>query len=126
MPTGPTPSIFDLRNRLVRAEAALRSIEKALDALFKRINVNRKRDPELDAVLDALAAIRHGLDHARGDRSKDVEPIPECPGIALSFEEVLPENDPTGEPEEVRLYTEDEGGEGRVLRAVIPAKLPEN
>ena len=66
------PRLSPARNRLVRAEAALRSIERALDALFKRINVNRKRDPELDAVLDALAAIRHGLDHARGDRSKDV------------------------------------------------------
>lgn len=125
MPAGPTPSIFDLRNRLVRAEAALRSIERALDALFRRINVNRKRDPEIDAVIETLAAIRHGLDHARGDRSKDLEPIPECPGIALSFEDVLPENDPGGEPEELRLYTEDEDGEGKVLRAVIPTKLPE-
>ena len=125
MPTGPTPSIFDLRNRLVRAEAALRSIERALDALFRRVNVNRKRDPELDAVLDALAAIRHGLDYARGDRSKDVEPVTPPYEISMSAEDVAPENDPTGEPEEVRLYTEDEDGEGKVLRAVIPTKLPE-
>ena len=44
----------------------------------------------------------------------------------MSAEDVAPENDPSGEPEQVRLYTEDEGGEGRVLRAVIPTKLPEN
>lgn len=124
MPTGPTPSIFDLRNRLVRAEAALRSIERALDALFRKINVNRKRDAELDAVLEALAAIRHGLDHARGDRSKDLEPVTPPYEISMSAENVLPENDPTGEPEEVRLYTEDD--DGRKLAAVIPIKLPEN
>lgn len=126
MPPAPTPSIFDLRNRLVRAEAALRSIEKALDALFKRVNVNRKRDPELDAVLDALAAIRHGIEHSRGDRSRELQPEPRSPGIALSLEDVPPENDPTGEPEAVRIYTQDGDGEEKVLRAVIPTRLPEN
>ena len=115
MPSGPTPSIYDLRSRLTRAEAALRSIERALDALFKRVNVNRKRDPELDAVLDALAAIRHGLDHARGDRSKDVEPAPE----PLSFGADAEEDD-----ESVRVHVSDE--RGRRLAAVLPTKLPEN
>lgn len=115
MPTGPAPSIFDLRNRLVRAEAALRSIERALDALFRRVNVNRKRDPELDAVVEALAAIRHGLDHARGDRSKDVEPVPE----PLSFGADAGEDD-----ESVRVHVSDE--RGRRLAAVLPTKLPEN
>lgn len=115
MPTGPAPSIFDLRNRLVRAEAALRSIERALDALFKRINVNRKRDPDLDAVLEALAAIRHGLDHARGDTSKDVEPEHEPLAFGADAEE---------DDESVRVHVSDE--RGRRLAAVIPAKLPEN
>ena len=124
MPTGRDPSPYDLHNRLVRAEAGLRSVERALENLFRRVNVNRKRDPELDAVLEALAAIRHGLDHARGDRSKELRPEPVFHGISLSIEDVVPENDPTGEPEAVRLYTEDD--EGRKLAAVIPTKLPEN
>lgn len=115
MPSGPTPSIFDLRNRLTRAEAALRSIERALDALFKRINVNRKRDPELDAVIEALAAIRYGLDHARGDRSEDVEPEHE----PLSFGADADEDE-----ESVRVHVSD--ARGRRLAAVIPTKLPEN
>lgn len=109
------PTLFDLRNRLVRAEAGLRAVEKALDALFKRINVNRKRDAELDAVLEALAAIRHGLDHARGDRSKDVEPVPEPVSFGADAEE---------DDESVRVHVSD--GSGRRLAAVIPTKLPEN
>jgi hypothetical protein len=104
-----------IKARIVRAEAALRSIEKALDALFKRINVNRKRDPELDAVLEALAAIRHGLDYARGDRSKDVEPEHEPLAFGADAEE---------DDESVRVHVSDE--RGRRLAAVIPTKLPEN
>ena len=126
MPTGPPPSLHDLHNRLQRAEAALRAVERAIDALFKRLNVNRPRDPELDLVLEALADIRHGLEHARGDRSRELQPEPRSPGIALSIEDVPPENDPTGEPEAVRIYTQDGDGEAKVLRAVIPTKLPEN
>jgi hypothetical protein len=104
-----------IKARLVRAEAALRSIERALDALFRRINVNRKRDPELDAVIDALAAIRHGLDHARGDRSKDVEPEHE----PLSFGADADEDE-----ESVRVHVSD--ARGRRLAVVLPTKLPEN
>lgn len=126
MPTGPPPSLYDLHNRLMRMEAALRATEKALEGLFQKLNVNRKRDPELDAVLEALAAIRHGIEHSRGDRSRELQPEPRSPGIALSLEDVPPENDPTGEPEAVRIYTQDGDGEEKVLRAVIPTRLPEN
>jgi hypothetical protein len=122
----PDPFLFDLHNRLARAEAGLRSVEKALEALFKRVNVNRKRDPELDAVLEALASILHGLEKTRGDRSNELRPEPECPGISMSVEDVTPENDPQGGPEAWRLYTQDGDGAEKVLRAVIPTKLPEN
>lgn len=122
----PVPTLYDLHNRLARAEAGLRAVEKALEVLFRKLNVNGKRDPELDAVLEALAAIRHGLEHSRGDRSRELQPEPRSPGIAFSIEDVPPENDPAGEPEAVRLYTQDGDGEEKVLRAVIPTKLPEN
>ena len=126
MPSGPPPSPYDLHNRLQRAEAGLRSVEKALEALFRKVNVNRKRDPELDAVIEALAAILHGLDRARGDRSRELWPVPECPAISMFVEDALPANDPTGEPEAVRLYTQDGDDEEKKLAAVIPTKLPEN
>jgi hypothetical protein len=127
MPTGPRPTPCDLHNRLQRAEAGLRATEKALAALFKRLNVNRPRDPELDLVLEALAAILHGLEHSRGDRSGELQPEfkPEDYSMGLGIEEQRPENDPFGEPTAVRVYTRDAGEKKRVLRAVIPTKLPE-
>ncbi len=126
MPSGPPPSPYDLANRLQRAEAGLRATERALAALFKRLNVNRPRDPELDLVLEALAAILHGLEHARGDRSGELEPEfkPEDFSMGLSIKEDRPENDPFGEPTAVRVYTRDAGEKKNVLRAVI-RKLPE-
>lgn len=124
MPTGPPPSPYDLHNRLQRAEAGLRATERALASLFKRLNVNRPRDPELDLVLDTLAAILHGLEHARGDRSGELHPEPVPCEMGLSIEEERPENDPFGEPSAVRVYTRDAGEKKKVLRAVI-RKLPE-
>lgn len=125
MPVGPRPSPYDLHNRLQRAEAGLRATEKALAALFKRLNVNRPRDPELDLVLEALAAILHGLEHSRGDRSGELQPPARWPGMEMGVEDVRPENDPFGEPTAARVYTRDAGEKKRVLRAVIPTKLPE-
>jgi len=126
LPTGPPPSPYDLANRLARAEAGLRATERALAALFKRLNVNRKRDPELDAVLEALAAILHGLEKARLDRSHELEPPRQPCSMSLSAEVVMPENDPFGEPESIRIHTRDAGEKKRVLRAVIPTKATEN
>ena len=126
MAFGPAPSPYNLYNRLQRAEAGLRATEKARDALFKRLNVNRRRHPELDPVIEALAAIPHGLDHARGDRSSELEPPPRCPEMSMFVEDVRPEDDPFGEPTAVELSTQDAGDSEKVLRAVIPTKLPEN
>jgi hypothetical protein len=126
VPAGPPPTPYDLHNRLKRTEAALRATEKALEALFRKVNVNRKRDPELDAVFAALAAILHALEHARGDRSGELQAERAPLEMSLSVEEVRPENDPFGEPEAVRLYTQDADDEEKKLAAVFPTKLPEN
>lgn len=126
MPSGPPPSPYDLHNRLQRAEAGLRATERALAALFGKLNVNRPRGPEVDLVLEALAAILHGLDQARGDRSGELQPEfkPEDYSMGLSVQEDRPENDPFGEPTAVRVYTRDAGETKKTLRAVI-RKLPE-
>lgn len=47
-------------------------------------------------------------------------------GMLFAVEDVAPENDPFGEPEAVRITTKDAGTGKKVLRAVIPTKLPEN
>lgn len=101
---------------------------KAIALLFRRINVNQKRDPELDAVIDTLAGILHGIEKARADRSLESPPPRHSRDaeMSLTVEEVPPENDPFGEPESVLLSTRDAGSEKKVLRAVIPTKLPEN
>lgn len=127
LPTGPPPSPYDLHNRLQRAEAGLRASERALAALFKRLNVNRPRDPEFDAVLDALAAVLHGLEHARGDRTGELEPEPVPFSMGMTIEEERPENDPYGKPTAVRVYTRDAGERKKVLRAVIrkPSETPD-
>lgn len=126
MPSGPPPSPYDLHNRLAQAEAGLRSVEKALAVLFRKVNVNRPRDPELDAVLEALAAILHGLDKARGDRSNELRPSYSGADMSLTVEPVPPENDPAGEPEALRLYTQDADEKRKKLAAVIPTRLKEN
>lgn len=126
MPPAPPPSPVDLHNRLIKSEAGLLAVEKALAALFKRINVNRPRDPELDAVLEALATMLHGLEKARLDRSNELEPPRQSCSMSLSAETVMPENDPFGEPEAIRVFTRDAGEKKKVLRAVFPTKEPEN
>jgi hypothetical protein len=117
--TGPAPSAYDLHNRLKATEAALRATEKALRALFQRVNVNQPRDPEFDAVLEAFATILHGLEHARGDRSNELQPPPRPYELTMSAEDVPPENDPFGEPTAVKLFTQDAGETRKVLAAVI-------
>ena len=119
MPVGPPPSVYDLHNRLRQTEAALRFIEKALATLFRRVNVNRRHDPELDAVLGALAAILHGLDHARGDRAGELSPPPPPGGYGLRLR--IEES-----PDAVRVITQNAGEKHETLAAVIPTKLPEN
>lgn len=112
MPSGPPPSPYDLHNRLQRAEAGLRATERALAALFKRLNVNRPRDPELDAVLAALAAILHALEHARGDRSGELQPPSGEWGMTLEGEEEMAVITPFGRSTRLRLLTRD--GDGTV------------
>lgn len=115
MPAGPAPSPYDLHNRIRQTEAALRSTEKALASLFRKVNVNRKRDPELDVILDALAAILHGLKHARGDRSGELQDPARGGGVSigLRLEDEMPAITPAGRSTRLRIVTTDSDGAER-------------
>ena len=117
------PSPYDLHNRLKRAEAALRSVEKALEKLFRRVNVNHKRDPELDAVIDTLAGILRALEHSRGDRSGELSPPSSEWGMTLEEEDVMPSVTSLGRSMRLRLVAKDPSG---VERRSDPIDVPED
>lgn len=110
MPSGPPPSPHELHNRLVKAEAGIRSVEKALEALFRKVNVNRRRDPELDAVLEALAAMLHGLEKARFDRSAELTPRRVPLEMSATFVDEMPSVTPLGRSRRLRIVARDADG----------------
>lgn len=92
MRPGPPPDTYALANRLAVAEAKLAAVERALRALFRRVNVNRPGAPEvvLDRLLLSLAELLAGIEQAQANPPNQVRaPYRPCQiGLSASAEEV--------------------------------------
>lgn len=120
------PDPYALANRLAVAEAKLAAVERALRALFHRVNVNRPGAPEVavDRLLLALAEVLGGLERVTNHPPPELRPPSRGFSATLSVGEELPAVGPEGRGVQRTVRIEDPLGEREARLFVPEGSLP--